>query len=165
MPEHSFTTGHLLALPPAMKLLPKDAHKVYMFGNISRKFKDRGAYYLDLWPVSRPFLIVVNPELATQACQSTSIAYDKPVELREWFQPLAGGPSVFDSPKESWKPQRALFNPAFGAAHLLRMVPLMMDDILIYCDILRGHARSNEIVLLDTITLRFVMDLMGKVIL
>ena len=165
MLEHNYALGHLLQLKPVVDTFPKDAHKVYTFGKITQQFPE-GAYLLDVWPLEKPFLIVANPTLATQATQTSDIMYNKPPSLIAWFLSIAGGPSLFDvMDREQWKPLRAMFNPGFSANHLNALVPSMIEMGLEYCSILRQCAKSGELCYVDPITLRFILDLMGKIIL
>ena len=165
MLDHSFVAGHLLSIKPIMDRYPKDAHKVYTFGEMSRKFPKSGAYYLDLWPLSNPFLMVTSPTLADQATQTTSVAYERPDALRKWFLSIAGGQNLFDAHGKDWKPLRALFNPGFSTRHLLTLVPVLMEEILIYCETLRLHAKIGDTFYLDPTTLRFTVDIIGRVVL
>ncbi len=163
-PNHSFLFGHLLFIQSVMDTLPKDAHQNLAFGEAARRyFADEGAYYIDLWPFSEPMLIVVSAALATQATQTlANIAAQRPHFLRSWFRPITGGPSIFDMPEADWKPWRAIFNRAFSPVHLLSLVPGMVAEAGIYCDVLRQHARDGDMFFLDPMTLRYMMDVIGR---
>ena len=164
MPKHSYILGHLLALKPFLDSNPKDAHKVYHFVHLARTLKSN-IYYFDPWPLAAPMLITTSPEIANQVCQTSKLSTEKPPTLIDWFKPLAGGPSLFDSNGHHWKSLRNLFSPAFSANHTLSLVPSMVECALEYCNTLRSHALANDVFQLDPVTLRFVMDLMGKLIL
>ncbi len=60
MLDHSFAAGYLPLLKPIMDKFPSDAHKGYTFAKIPQIFPS-GAY-LDLWPFSKPFLVVTLPQ-------------------------------------------------------------------------------------------------------
>ncbi|TVY73120.1 Cytochrome P450 monooxygenase aflN [Lachnellula suecica] len=165
MPEHSLIFGHLLAVKKEIAKYPAGIHMTISFGKMSHQFPKQGFFYLDLWPVGVPFMIVTNPSMAIQATQESSLSIQRPIELREWFKSITGGPSLFDMSAEEWKPWRALFNPGFSAKNLITHVPNVVEETLAYRDVLAECAKNGEIVQLDDITLRFTMDLIGRAVL
>lgn len=161
MPTHNMIWGHLLAVKPTIDGLPNDAHPCYMFGEVSRKFS--GLYYLDLWPFSPPFLMVTSATAAAQATQHTQTALNRPLALQDWFLPITGGPTLFDMPEAEWKSWRALFNPGFSNSYLTGLIPQIVEETLVYRDVLSEHARKGDIFRLDTTTLWFTFDLIGRI--
>jgi cytochrome P450 len=164
MPEHSFATGHLLALASIVPLFPSDALKVYAFGEINRRFAKGGACYLDLWPFAESFLIITSPHLANQVI-SPPIALNKPDALRKWTWSISGGISLFDAPAEQWKPLRALFSRGFSANHQMNLVPSMVEETQVHCETLRQHAKTGDMFYLDPTNLRCVLDIIGRTLL
>lgn len=72
-------------------------------GDVARKhFTEEGVLYIDLWPLSELYLIVVSPNVATQVTQrNANLPVERPVLLRRFFKPIAGGPNLFDLPEKS----------------------------------------------------------------
>lgn len=66
-------------------------------------------------------------------------------------------------PEEQWKPWREIFNPGFSASYILEQVPHIVQEVLVYCEILREHAQKGEIFSLDETLLRLTMDIIGTV--
>jgi hypothetical protein len=58
-----------------------------------------------------------------------------------------------------------VFNKGFNNEHFLKLVPGMVKEINVYRETLRNHAKKGDMFYLDTTTLRFTMDLIGKTIL
>jgi cytochrome P450 len=162
MAPHSFPAGHLQILASIVKQYPSDALKNYLFGEINRKYAKGGACYLDLWPFSVPFLVITSPYLANQAVTNPTIAVEKPDALRKWFGTLAGGISLFDAHAEDWKGLRERFNRGFSERHVMKMVPAMVEETLVYCEILREKARAEEMFFLDPVNLRLMLDMIGR---
>ena len=165
MPEHSLAAGHLIAVKEALDQFPKGAHPTLAFGQLAKNFPKSGVFYVDLWPIGVPFMIVTSPTLAIQATQTSSIALTRPLELQNWFRSITGGPAMFDMSVEEWKPWRALFNPGYSAANLLTHVPHIVEETLVYREILKDHAEKGDMFQLNNITLRFTLDLIGKAVL
>ncbi|TEY37144.1 hypothetical protein BOTCAL_0529g00010 [Botryotinia calthae] len=165
-PGHSFLFGHLLLLGNMSKRLPKDAHYQYMFSEIYRDhFESTGVYYLDLWPMIGFFMCIHSPTTAISVMQTNTLITARKVDLLpRFFKPVAGGPCLSDMPEDSWRLWRAVFNKAINNEHFQKLVPGMVKQIEVYKDILREHAEKSDMFYLDTTTLRFTMDLIGKTI-
>lgn len=166
-PGHSFFFGHLLYLKSMIDSLPKGAHYQYAFGDIARQhFTKEGAFYIDVWPITGLFLIIVTPKAAIQTIQTNvSTSMSRPILMPRFFKPIAGGPNLFDLPENEWRPWRAIFAKGFNAEHTLSLVPGMVKETLVFRETLRNLAQKGDMFLLDFKTLRFTMDLIGKTIL
>lgn len=138
-----------------------------MFGDIARKhFYSEGVFYLDLWPMSGLFLTVVSPTTAISVTQmNPNLSSERPALLRRFFMPITGGSNLFDLPEKEWKPWRAVFSKGFNNDHILSLVPGIVKETLVYAENLRSLARKGEMFYLDTTTLRFTMDMIGRTIL
>lgn len=165
-PGHNFFFGHLLYVKRMIDSLPPNAHYQYALGDIAREhFSKEGAYYLDLWPVSDLFLTVVSPQVATQIHANPHISMERPSLLPRFFKPICGGPSLFDLPEKEWKPWRVVFSKGFSADHNLSLVPVIVEETLVYCETLRMYALKGEMFSLDLVTLRFTIDVIGRTML
>ena len=138
-----------------------------MFNDIYlENFQKEGVFYLDAWPMSGLFLAVISPSAAITAAQTNQkLALNRPNLLPRFFKPITGGPSLFDMREPEWRPWRAAFSKGFNTEHFLSLVPSMVKETLVYRDTLRDLVKSSKMFDLDTITLRFTMDLMGQTIL
>lgn len=138
-----------------------------MFGDIAREhFYNEGAFYLDLWPMSGLFLTVVSPTTAISVTQTNpNLSSERPALLHRFFMPITGGSNLFDLPEKEWKPWRAVFSKGFNPEHILSLVPGIVKETLVYSETLKGLARGGEMFYLDTTTLRFTMDMIGRTIL
>ena len=167
MPPHSFLLGHLVTLYRVKKRVPADLNRFWYIGDIMQDgFAERGAFYLDVWPFSKPMLIVTSPELAQQATVTNpGMATRRPAELAAWFKPFAGGPNLFDLPEQEWKPWRQLFSQGFGPTQNLSLVPSMVEKTVVFRDRLRKYAQTGELFQLEPALLEYTDDLMGRVVL
>ena len=150
-----------------MDALPKGAHYQYMFGDIAREhFMKEGVFYLDLWPMSGLFLTVISPSTAVEVTQtSANLSAERPFLLRRFLRPITGGLTLFDMHEKDWKSWRAVFNKGFSANHVLSLVPDMAKETVVYSETLRDLAQKGDMFYLDTTTLRYTMDMIGRTIL
>jgi cytochrome P450 len=166
-PNHSFLFGHLLYLKAVLDKLPRDSHYNDAFAEIYREqFQKEGVFYLDFWPVSGVIIAVFSPTAATAVLQTHyETATSRPDLLPRWFKPITGGASIFDMAEPEWRPWRAVFSKGFNNEHFVSHLPGMIEETKIYAETLRNLARKGEMFYLDLVTLRFMMDMIGKTLL
>lgn len=90
---------------------------------------------------------------------------ERPELLPRFFKPICGGPSLFDLREKDWKPWRAIFSKGFSTDYILSLVPGMVDETVVYCNMLQNLAIQQELFCLDLKTLRYTIDVIGKTIL
>ena len=165
-PNHNFLFGHLLYLKSLLDALPPKAHYQYALGDLAlNRFSKEGCYYIDSWPVTGLIMINISPRIAPQVLQAGKISLERPSLLPRFFKPIAGGRNLFDLGETEWRPWRAVFVKGFNTEHIASLVPGMVKETQAYCKILNRRATKGEMFSLDTTTLRFTMDLIGKTIL
>ena len=64
-----------------------------------------------------------------------------------------------------WKFWRSHFNLSFSASHLMTLVPDIMRETMVFCEVLEDHARKQDIFPMKTMTDNLAMELIGKVVL
>ncbi|KAJ9148610.1 Cytochrome p450 71b25 [Pleurostoma richardsiae] len=164
MPDWNPVLGSLLAAGKAFQGIPPGAHSCYMMHALSKKFPN-GAFYIDTWPMADPMLVVVDPDMATQAVYHPRSGARKPPMLQGWFYPITGGPSLFDSNGREWKTLHDIFLPGFSNSNISNEVPVIVDRIVIYRDILRGKAKAGDLFPLEPLLLRLITDIIGEILL
>ena len=70
---------------------------------------------------------------------------------------------MFDIPEHEWKPWRAIFSPAFSDSYLRSLIPQIVEETMIYHDVLKEKAERKAVFQLDTTTLWFTMDVIGRI--
>jgi hypothetical protein len=75
-------------------------------------------FYLDLWPLTLPQLMIVHPEVVVQITQSKT-TFDKGPLLREYLAPLLGEEGMVSANVHDWKISRSLFKPGMLHGNLL----------------------------------------------
>jgi cytochrome P450 len=129
-------------------------------------FFETGAYYIDLWPMTGITLVIISPKIGTQLTQTNAqLNCNRPKLLQRFFGPITGGPTMFDVNEAAWKPWRTLFNKGFHSDHINSLVPGIIEEVSVYTEILRAAAKKGEMLFLEPLTLRFMIDVIGKTIL
>lgn len=108
-------------------------------------------------------IIPLVPEMALQFTVSNNPK--KSPREADFLVPLAGELNMVSTNGEVWKKWRSTMNPGFQAAHLMTLVPGIVDDALVFCEILEEHARKGDVFRMEDATTRLTVDIIGKVVL
>lgn len=163
MLSHNKIFGHLLAIKSIMAALPSDANGIYLPLNLFKRFSDSDSiFYLDLWPFSLPFMILSSPSTCVQAVQHD---LQKPQAIEDMLMSIPGGSSLLTMKGDEWKHWRNMFNPGFSTAYLEEHISDVMEEVLIFCETLRHHAREGDLLQMEKITTCLTMDVIGRIIL
>jgi len=161
MPKWSWWTGHLLVLKDKLDHLPSDATPFYAFESlVLEDFKDTEIFVMDYWPMYEPSLMITSPEISVQISNEYNLQRDER-ELK-YFAPVVGGPSLITMTSEEWKTWRGIFNPGFNAAHMLNLIPTIVDSVEVFCDLLRERVGAG-VFPLENMTMRLTMEVITKV--
>ena len=163
MPPHSLLFGHLGLVANIFTTLPKHASPAYLGDQIRRRYPELDkAFYLDLWPFAPRMLLIISPEMMHQYSQDRYLT--KHPMLKEYLTPIVGKDNLVTMEGPMWKQWRGMFNPGFSSGQIMKLIPSIVDEVVIFRDILRERSRKNEIFRLEELTLNLTMDVIGKVI-
>lgn len=159
MPSFSFVTGHLGTVKATSGALPRRATMHTMMRKISEQFPG-GLFYINLWPFSGTWVVVTSPAIASQV---QALNLTKPDILRGPLDTITGGPSLMTLGGDAWKQWRNLFNPGFSPSYLLQLAPLVVEEVQVFCGLLRERATEGGLFPLEPLTLRLTVDLVASI--
>lgn len=148
----------------AARSLPPDADPQSYAHYIRTKYGLGDFFYLDLWPVAIPQLVIVEPELAAQIAQGKA-PFDKGPMVRQYLGPLVGKKAMVAANGHDWKISRRLFAPGLLHGNLLQHVPDCVDDCLKFRDELVKHAKNGDIFPLESLCARLIFNIATRIIL
>lgn len=162
MPAHNIVLGHLLAAKATSDELPPGAHGCYVLDGK----RDLPAYYFDIYPVTDPLLVIRDPYMANQAINHPWVSSQKPDGLTEWFHPISGnnGINLFTQNGQEWKLDHNLFLPFFNNSNLDAKLPTVLNEMLIFRNILRQKAKAGNLFRLEPLTLSLMNDVTGHIV-
>lgn len=164
MPPHHPVFGHIFVLAAVMSKLPKDAHPHYLPDQLRRRYPDLGPiFYLDAWPFITLTLVVASPETLVQI--TTEHVLPKFPAIKDFLFPLANGKDLVSMDGPEWKYWRNIFNPGFSSNHLMTLVPDIVRETTVFCDVLEDHAAKKDILRMKDLTDNLAMDVIGEVVL
>ncbi|KAI1744847.1 cytochrome P450 [Xylaria scruposa] len=165
VPPHSFIVGHLLQAKAASEELPPGAHSAYVTNRLAIKLNTE-AYYFDPSPMADPLLILTDYRLANQATSHEWTGSVKPPTLSRWFAPISGrgGVNLFTQNGAEWKRDHETFLPFFNNNNLDATLPFIIEEMLIFRNILRQKSQLKDVERLEPLTLNLMNDIIGRVI-
>jgi cytochrome P450 len=156
-------------LPITVKIMIK--HPSNVFGSciphlVAREYPEMakpGLLYLDTWPIGPIMLAVFHPDMMAQFCQERSLPKDD-WQITE-FQPFTHAKDLVNMEGAERKRWRAIFNPGFSTRNLMSLVPAVLEEAGVFIDLLKGFARSGEIIEFDKYATKMGMDITGRMVL
>ena len=143
-----------------MKRYPLDIHPQALFADLVKEYGFHGLFYVDLYPASESFLFILDPALAMQVQDSPQ--FKRHTYVEGYLRGIVGTKSLFSVHGAEWKRQRSWFSPAFSMAHLVTIVPGIVEETLVFREKLTKHAMSGEILVTNDATMRLTIDVIAR---
>jgi sterigmatocystin biosynthesis cytochrome P450 monooxygenase len=154
--------GHLKIVAGIMSKLPSDIHPHQLPQRVRLMFPELGPiFYLDTWPFGPPMLAVASLDGIRDITQVHSLP--KFHALRGCIRPATGGRDLVSMEGNEWKKWRNIFNAGFSSNHLRISIPGILEDVSVFCEILRDLAEKRHIFNMDPLTTRLSFDMIGRV--
>ena len=164
MPPHHPVFGHLIVLARVMSKIPNDAHPHYVADQLRQTYPGMGpTFFLDGWPFITSTLVITSPDTLAQI--TTKHVLPKFPAIKEYLYPVANGKEFVSMDGEEWKYWRSIYNSGFSAGHMMTLVPDIVKETSVFCDLLQNHAREQDMFRMKGLTDNLAMDIIGKVVL
>lgn len=147
----------------ALSQFPSRVHPHTVIPYLRKKFNLPPIFYLETWPFGEPICVVLDPDVASQVTVQPSL--QKHSALEDIVKPLTGRHSLLTIEGKRHKKWRNIFNPGFSNSHLMTLVGGIVQDSLVFLDILGMHADRGDIFLMEEAATRFTVDVIGRVVL
>ncbi|KAI0521216.1 cytochrome P450 [Xylaria bambusicola] len=153
MQPHSFILGHLPILKALGSGLPKDAHPGYISERLIAEWKTYfpkedtcpPVIYLDLWPFfPQPIIYVTSAEACYQLTQGNP--QPRHPMFRWALTPATEGKDLISmacTSMSTHKLWRSLLNPGFSSRNLIASMPVLLEEVLIFTNMLKDAAGSD----------------------
>lgn len=162
-PPHSFLLGNIPVMAKVVAKFPLGIHPHAVMPFLQKEYNLPPVFYLDTWPFSYALCAIVDPDAASQVTVQHSLP--KHQAAKEAIAPVIGHNSLVSIEGNQHKRWRNIFNPGFSVSHLMTLVDGIVDDSLIFMDILGKHADAKEVFLLEEDATRVTVDIIGRVVL
>ena len=99
-------------------------------------------YFIDLWPLQEPFLIIKDHNAARKIMQED--AYPKHPLMKDLLHPVSGDSSIGTSEGQEWRMLRSVLSSSFSQNRLLPLVSEVLQEVLKFRDKMVGYTRTGE---------------------
>ena len=146
----------------AAAALPPNMHPQAYVTAIARKYKLDGIFYLDLWPVADPQVVLTSPELLDQVMVTKPLPIHR---MSDDFLSLMVGRNVIATANGAvWKKLHSSMSPAFSWSHIRHLTPVFVDETMLFRDPLSRLAGSGEVFSMEDTSAKLIFDIIGKVL-
>lgn len=121
--------------------LPPNPHPQLYITAIAQKYDLKGLFYLDLWPVTEPQAIMIEPDLMDQV--QVQRAYDQHPMADDLLSKFIGPNSVATSNGPIWKKLHNAMAPSFLMSHVRTLSGLIADETAQFQERLKELATSG----------------------
>ncbi|KAI1656561.1 cytochrome P450 [Daldinia decipiens] len=161
-PPHSFLWGHLKLMGEIASQLPPNTHPQAYITAIAQKYDLKGIWYLDLWPIADPQVILTEPELM-DAVQVTRV-YNQHRIAQEVMSSIIGENLVATVNGPMWKKLHNAMAPAFLPSYVRTLTGLMADETMIFREALKRLASGRRVFSMENELSKLVFDIVGRII-
>ncbi len=162
-PPHSFLLGNTPIMAEMFSQFPSRVHPHTVISYLRKKFNLPPIFYLETWPFGEPVCVVLDPDVASQVTVQPSLSKHRALE--DIVLPLTGRDSLLTIEGKHHREWRNIFNPGFSNSHLMTLVDGIVQDSIVFTDILGKHADTGSIFLMEEAATRFTVDVIGRVVL
>ncbi|KAK6077837.1 sterigmatocystin biosynthesis P450 monooxygenase stcS-like protein 1 [Seiridium cupressi] len=141
--------------------LPPNNHPQAYITLIAQKYDLQGVFYLDLWPVADPQVVLIEPELMDQV--QVHRAYDQHPMAEELLASIVGPNVVATANGPVWKKLHNAMAPSFFISHVRTLTGLMADETMLFQERLRELATSGVFSLEKEIG-KLIFDIIGQIV-
>ncbi|KAK5162512.1 hypothetical protein LTR04_003558 [Oleoguttula sp. CCFEE 6159] len=140
------------------KLYPADIHP-HMYPHLIRKHYNLGDFfYVDFWPVGPQMLVLATPEISQRV-----INFPKHEIIRPFMKHLTGEHNMVAMEGQEWKTWRSIFNSGFALKNMMALVPVIVEEGNVFCDVLQEHAEKADVFRMEETATRLTIDVIGRV--
>ena len=161
-PRKYFLIGNIDIPTDCAQHFPPDAHPHCYYRYIEKKYGARKFMYQDWWPFAPQWLLMNDPEIISKYI-TTDQSLPKSYMESNFLDMFLGANNMVSIEGAHWKTLRSAFNPGFAPAHLMTLVPYIVDACMTFNNVLARLAKSNELFEMEEISTRLTIDIIGKV--
>jgi cytochrome P450 len=143
--------------------LPPDVHPHHYWMWLRQEYKLGDFYYFDVWPMGPPTLIICNAEIADQITVKNSL--DKHPMVKTFLKQHLGVNNLAAANGQVWKKARTIYNPGFAVSHLMTVISTIIEDVLVFRDVLGELAESGEVIEMEAVAMKLSFDVIGRLVL
>lgn len=141
---------------------PQDLNHWQVLAAIRKKYNLGDLFYVDLWPLYYPLLVVSDGQAMTTFAKTD---HPKPQWVKDMFAPVLGKWSFAFARDAEWRIPRTLFAQAFSANYLATILPAMVQSMQVFTERIRQLAETGETFIGFELASAVSFEIIGRVLL
>jgi cytochrome P450 len=146
----------------AAALLPPNMHPQAYLTVIAQKYNLKGIFYVDLWPLADPQVIITDVDLMDQI--HVKRAFPQHKMSADYMEPVLGRDNIATANGKTWKMLHNAMAPAFAPSHIKNLVTVMTEEILIFRSTLDEYAKTGEVFSLEEASAKLFFDVIARIV-
>jgi len=145
------------------RTLPPDVHPHHYWNWLRDTYDLGGFFYFDVWPMGPPTLIICDPDVADQVTVKQSL--DKHPMVKSYLKQHLGTENMAAANGTVWRKARTIYNPGFATGHLMGLIGTIVQDVLVFRDVLGELSVSGEKFEMEETAMKLSFDVIGRLVL
>jgi cytochrome P450 len=162
-PPRSYLFGSLISMGKVIAKQPAQAAPQTFVLGLKEEYRLGDFWYLDTWPAGPPMLMIMNTEMANEITNK-NFAPKHPL-VGEFMKNFGGPGNLVSTDGPEWKKWRSIFNPGFSSNNLMTLVPAIVNQCKVFCDLMEQKAKRNELFRMETAATKLTIDIICKLVL
>jgi cytochrome P450 len=105
-------------------------------------------------------MLITDDEVAEKILHTDNLP--KHLPTYDFMLPIIGKTSLVTVSGDYWRKVRKMFSPAFATSHLETLVPGMVEEALVFVDVLKEAAKKNKVLRLGERLPALTMDVIAR---
>ncbi|KAI1471371.1 cytochrome P450 [Daldinia caldariorum] len=161
-PPHSFLWGHIKLMGEISNQLPPNCHIQILPTTIAQKYGLKGIWYLNLWPIADPEVVLTDPDLMDSV--QVARVFNQHRLAQDVLTSVLGEDVVAAANGPVWKKLHNAMAPAFLPSHVRTLAWLIAEETVVFRGTLKRLARSNQAFSAEHELSKLIFDVVGRVV-
>ena len=161
-PPRSWLFGHLKLIAEVAATLPTNTHPQHFLTAIAHEYNLKDLFYLDLWPISEPQVVLIDPVLQDEITVNRS-----PIQhemSKNFIDTVLGEGVIAVVNGPVWKKLHNIMAPAFSWSHIRNMTGVIQEETLRFRSTLEQFAKSGESFSFEDEAAKLIFDVISRVV-
>jgi cytochrome P450 len=142
--------------------LPPNCHPQAYVTAIAQKYNLTGIFYIDLWPVADSMVVLTDPDLMDKVTVFNPLPMHPMAE--DFMSPIVGKNVIATTNGALWKKAHHAMAPAFSWSHIRSLVPVVVEEGILFRDTLDKLAQSGEVFSMEKTSAKLIFDVIGRIV-
>jgi cytochrome P450 len=143
-------------------LLPPNMHPQAYLTIIAQKYNLKGIFYMDLWPIAGPQVVITDIDLMDQVHVKRAFPQHKMAD--DFLAPILGHNVIATANGKTWKMLHNAMAPAFAPSHVKNLVMVFTEEALIFRNTLDKLSKTGEVFSMEDTAAKLIFDIIARIV-